>query len=136
MGELVRFSVSMEKAMVDRFDQGLRARHCPTRSKAISDLILASFNQDRWSACKKAVGIITIVFNHHKSRVVNQIIKIQHDSKVDVVSTQHIHLSHDHCLEIIITRGSSAQIEDLACRLKSVKGVSFCETTGIADIIE
>jgi CopG family nickel-responsive transcriptional regulator len=39
------------------------------------------------------------------------------------VSTQHVHLDHSHCLEIVVVKGKAGRIQELAAALKSVKGI-------------
>jgi CopG family nickel-responsive transcriptional regulator len=40
-----------------------------------------------------------------------------------IVSSQHIHLDHDNCLEVVAVKGSAVGIRTLAFRLRSAKGV-------------
>ena len=39
------------------------------------------------------------------------------------MSTLHVHLDHDNCLEVILVRGRSSQVQDLANALIAIKGV-------------
>jgi len=59
---------------------------------------------------------------------------IQHDFSANIISTQHVHLDHDNCLEIIAVKGLSKNIQILADALKVVKGVKHAtlsmSTTG------
>ena len=48
---------------------------------------------------------------------------IQHGFQKSIISTQHIHLDHDNCLEIIAIKGTPNEAKKLADTLKSVKGV-------------
>jgi CopG family nickel-responsive transcriptional regulator len=69
------------------------------------------------------VGAITLVYDHHKRELINKLTDIQHDFQGTIISTQHIHLDHDNCLELIAVKGPAADITKLADTLKSVKGV-------------
>jgi CopG family nickel-responsive transcriptional regulator len=69
-------------------------------------------------------GAITIVFNHHKRDLLDKITDIQHASHGLIISSQHIHLDHDNCLEIIAVKGKYLKVKDLADKLNAVKGVS------------
>jgi CopG family nickel-responsive transcriptional regulator len=53
----------------------------------------------------------------------NKITHIQHHFQKLIISTQHIHLDHDNCLEIVAVRGSAVEAQRLADTLKSIKGV-------------
>jgi CopG family nickel-responsive transcriptional regulator len=132
---IVRFSVSLDKALVDEFDQKIQREQCPTRSKAVGDLIRDSLVQTEWQAGKEVVGAIVLVYDHHKSDIVQRLTKVQHDCHDAIISTQHIHLDHDNCIEIVAVRGKPPGIESILKRLKAVKGLKHVSlasgTTGV-----
>ena len=132
---LVRFSVSLEKTLVDKFDQNIKTEHCPTRSKAVGDLIRASLVQTEWKAGQEVVGAIVLVYDHHKSDILQRLTSVQHDCHDTIISTQHIHLDHDNCLEIVAVKGKPFELESILKRLKAVKGLKHVSlaagTTGI-----
>jgi len=121
-----RFSVSLEKDLVEKFDKEIKNRNYPTRSKAIGDLIREFLVQREWSEGKDIAGTITLVYNHHKRELVNKLIDIQHDFSSIVVSSSHIHFDDDNCLEVIIVRGRAKEIEKFSNILKATKGVKYC----------
>lgn len=125
MSELTRFGVSLKKELLQKFDKHIKARGYPTRSKAVADLIRDSLVREQWLEGKEVAGAVTIVYNHHRRDLVNKLTAIQHEHHDLIISSQHIHLDKDNCLEIIIARGKSKEIEKLADRLKSTKGVKY-----------
>jgi CopG family nickel-responsive transcriptional regulator len=68
-------------------------------------------------------GAIAIVYNHHQRELLNKIMDTQHDFQKLIISTQHIHLDDENCLEIVAVKGSSKEVQGLADVLKSIKGV-------------
>jgi CopG family nickel-responsive transcriptional regulator len=68
-------------------------------------------------------GTITLVYDHHKRDLLNKITDIQHDYQRLIISTQHIHLDHDNCLEIIAARGNPGELQKLADSIRAIKGV-------------
>ncbi|MFO7534118.1 MAG: nickel-responsive transcriptional regulator NikR [Kiritimatiellia bacterium] len=120
---IVRFSVSLDKELVEKFDRKIKAERCPTRSKAVGDLIRATLVQTEWRAGAEVAGAIVLVYDHHKRDVVKKLMDVQHDCHHAIISTQHIHLDHDNCLEIVAVRGTPGEIESVARRLKTVKGL-------------
>lgn len=121
---LVRFGVSLEKDLLGRFDGLCRGRSYATRSEAIRDLIRNEFVKDEWAKSKGDVsGVISLVYDHHRRELVDHLINIQHDHQHMIVASQHIHLDHDNCLEVVIIKGKANDIKGLASRLRSVKGV-------------
>jgi len=120
---LTRFSVSLDDGLVRRFDARIKADRCPTRSKAIGDLIRTSLVQTEWRAGDQVAGAIVMVFDHHKRDVVQKLTDVQHDYHDAIISTQHVHLDHDNCLEIVAVRGKPREIETIIKRIKAVKGL-------------
>jgi CopG family nickel-responsive transcriptional regulator len=133
---LTRFSVSLDSRLVRHFDAKIKRDRCPTRSKAIGDLIRASLVRTEWGEGDEVAGAIVLVYDHHKRTVLNTLMRVQHDSHKAILSTQHVHLDHDNCLELIAVRGAPADIEAILKRLKAVKGLKHVSlaaaTTGHA----
>lgn len=131
---LTRFSVSLDEDLVRQFDERIEEDGCPTRSKAIGDLIRASLVQTEWATGEEIAGSILLVFDHHKSDLSRKLTAIQHDYHETILSSQHIHLDHDNCLETIIVRGRPERVKELVKRLKAVKGLKHASlaaaTTG------
>lgn len=120
---VVRLSVSLDKELVDEFDRKTRLEGCPTRSKAVGDLIRASLVQTEWQAGDEVAGAIVLVYDHHWRDLVQKLTDVQHDCHDAIISTQHVHLDHDNCLEIIAVRGRPKEIDATFRRLKALKGL-------------
>ena len=123
MANLFRFGVSLEKKLLDEFDTLIKRKNYSNRSEAFRDLIRQELVKEEWREGGEVVGAITLVYDHHKRELVNKLTDIQHDFQGTIISTQHIHLDHDNCLELIAVKGPAADITKLADTLKSVKGV-------------
>ena len=123
MAHLFRFGVSLEKKLLDEFDTLIKRKNYSNRSEAFRDLIRQELVKEEWAKSGEVVGAITLVYDHHKRELVNKLTDIQHDFQGNIISTQHIHLDHDNCLELIAVKGRAADITKLADTLKSVKGV-------------
>jgi CopG family nickel-responsive transcriptional regulator len=132
---LTRFSISLDDGLVRQFDAKIKADRCPTRSKAVGDLIRANLVQTEWRAGDEVAGAIVLVYDHHTREILQRLTDVQHDCHDAIISTQHIHLDHDNCLEIVAVRGKPAEIESILKRLKSVKGLKHVSlaagTTGV-----
>jgi CopG family nickel-responsive transcriptional regulator len=120
---LGRFSVSLEDKLLGQFDRYLAARKYVNRSEAVRDLIRKALVHEEWKADKEVVGVISIVYDHHQRLLQDKLTEIQHEYHHDVVSTTHIHLNHDDCLEVIIARGKASRVKSLAERLIAIRGV-------------
>ena len=124
MSVLTRFGVSLEKDLLEKFDKLIKQKNYTNRSEAIRDLIRQDLVKKQWASGADVAGAITLVYDHHQREVGNKLTDIQHDFGKLIISTQHIHLDHHNCLEIIAVKGSPKKIQKLADILKSVKGVN------------
>ncbi|MCS7280472.1 MAG: nickel-responsive transcriptional regulator NikR [Desulfobacterota bacterium] len=123
MSNIVRFGVSLEKDLLEKFDALIESRNYTNRSEAIRDLIRQELIKQEWLEGDEVAGAITLVYDHHKRDLLNKITDIQHDFQGIIISTQHIHLDHNNCLELIAVRGNPVQVQKLADKLRSIKGV-------------
>lgn len=134
MSEISRFGVSLEKDLLDKFDTLIKKKNYTNRSEALRDLIRQELVKKQWQAGERVAGIITLVYDHHKRELLNKLTDLQHDYHHIIISTQHIHLDHNNCLEIVVVKGRPKDIEKLSDRVKSTKGVKHTElamaTTG------
>lgn len=125
MAKLKRFSISIDSDLLKKFDEEIKRKNYPTRSKAIGDLISEFLVRKKWIEGKEVTGTITLVYNHHKRELVNKLIDIQHEFHEIIISSKHVHLDKENCLEIIVVKGAPKKIEKLADILKSTKGVKY-----------
>jgi CopG family nickel-responsive transcriptional regulator len=123
MSELVRFGVSLEKSLLDRFDDLIREKQYTNRSEALRDMIRRELVQREWREGRDVAGAITLIYDHHKRDVMSKVTDTQHMFQGLIISTQHIHLDHHNCLEIVAARGKAEEVQKLADALRSIKGV-------------
>lgn len=122
---LTRFSISLDQELMQKFDAKIERDHCPTRSKAVGDLIRAALVQTEWQDGDEVAGAVVLVYDHHTRDVGKKLTSLQHDYHDMIISTQHIHLDHDNCLEIVAVKGLSHEIGALVKQFKSIKGLKY-----------
>ncbi|MHB9027301.1 MAG: nickel-responsive transcriptional regulator NikR [Candidatus Latescibacterota bacterium] len=124
--ELIRFGVSISDGLLEKFDELIERKSYTNRSEAIRDLIrdrlAESEIQDRMDACK-AVGTITIIYDHHTREIGDRLTDIAHDHHQAILSSMHVHLTHNSCMEVILVKGCGKELRALSDRLVSIKGV-------------
>ncbi len=124
MSEIVRFSVSVERDLFERFDDFCREEHFATRSEAVRQLMREILTRRAWlEDAQDVAGTLTLLYDHHREQLRDQLIELQHDHHDVIASTMHVHLTHDLCLEVVALRGSASRIRELVARLKGLKGV-------------
>ena len=123
-----RIAISLEPELLKKLEYSMGKRVYWNRSKAVADILRDWFSREEWVRGKGTrVGTISLVYNHHTRGVLDRITDIQHDSGANIISTMHVHLSHEECLEVIATKGSAKQIQGIADGLASVRGVKNCK---------
>lgn len=124
MSELVRFTVSLEKDLLDQFDRYCEEGRLATRSEAIRQLLREKLTAAAWQADAADVAAsLTLVYDHHKTRLTDKMLDLQHAHADRVVSSMHVHLDHDLCLEVIVLRGPAPALQELAAELSGLKGI-------------
>lgn len=133
MGEIVRFGISADSRLLDRFDELIADKGYVNRSEAVRDLIRNALVEEKWEAGNdEAVGTVTLVYDHHSTDLSDKLTEHQHSHHEEIVSTLHIHLDAHHCLEVVVLRGAAREIGRLASELIGTKGVKhgkFVATT-------
>lgn len=120
---LKRFTVSMEDSLLEDFDSFIQDRHYQNRSEALRDLIRNRIIEKEWTADKDVMGVISLVYDHHQPNLQEKVTELQHDFHHQIVSTTHVHMDHDNCLEVIIVRGKAGEVQGLADNLRALRGV-------------
>ena len=124
MEKLKRFGVSIEKKLLERFDDYVRGGNYQNRSEALRDLIRKELVDKQWTEGNEEVaGAIIIVYNHHQKELMDNLVNMQHDYGDIIISSQHVHLDHDTCLEVVVVKGGIAEVFKLEAKLKVAKGV-------------
>lgn len=127
---VVRFSVSVPKQLAMQLERMAREKGYDNRSLAVADMIRAHLVEHRQNVGNPDIaGTITLVYDHHKQHVQATLTDIQHDHHEAIVSTLHVHLDHDNCLEVLVVRGRAALIKKIADELIAAKGVKHGKLT-------
>jgi CopG family transcriptional regulator, nickel-responsive regulator len=130
MSGLSRIGVAIDSGLLDKFDKLIGQRGYTNRSEAFRDLIRDELVEKTWeSPDSLVVGTVTLVYDHHVRLLNEKLTGIQHDFHHAILSTLHVHLDHDNCLEVLVVRGRSADVRKVADSLISTKGVKHGRLT-------
>jgi CopG family nickel-responsive transcriptional regulator len=130
MSGLSRIGVAIDSDLLDKFDRLIGQRGYTNRSEAFRDLIRDELVEKTWeSPDSQVVGTVTLVYDHHVRLLNEKLTGIQHDFHHSILSTLHVHLDHDNCLEVLVVRGRSADVRKVADALISTKGVKHGRLT-------
>ena len=124
MGTLSRIGIALDSELLERFDRSINQRGYTNRSEAFRDLIRDRLVAERTAVPDAAVvATVTLVYDHHAHGITEKLAEVEHAHHELIVSSSHTHLDHESCLEVLIVRGRSAQVQRLADRLIGLKGV-------------
>jgi CopG family nickel-responsive transcriptional regulator len=98
------------------------------RSEAIRDLLRVTILQEKNAdPNQKGLGTLTILYDHHSGPLTERLIELQHQHYTRILTSTHIHVDHDNCLEVLILQGRIGDIQTLADNIKALKGIKHGE---------
>ena len=121
-----RFTISLDETLAQAFDRLIRERGYANRSEAVRDMIRRELTETRGSGQEEAphcVASLSYVYNHHERRLAERLTDLQHHAHDVVVSSMHVHLDHDNCLESLFLRGHTDEVRAFAEKLIAERGV-------------
>ena len=122
--QVARYTVSMNKQLLNKFDKHIINKGYENRSEAIRDLIRSSLVEEEWvEDNEKVASTVTLVYDHHTLDLSKRLMSLQHHHSDIIVTTTHVHLDNHNCLEVIILRGKCKDVRKLSEQLVAVKGI-------------
>ncbi len=129
MGELSRIGVAIDSDLLEKFDGLIARRGYTNRSEAFRDMIRDELVEQAWEADRAVVGTVSLVYDHHARLLEEKLTNLQHEHFHHIVSALHVHLDHDHCLEVLVVRGKASEVRRIADTLIAAKGVKHGRLT-------
>jgi CopG family nickel-responsive transcriptional regulator len=130
MSDLSRIGVAIDSDLLEKFDRLIAQRGYTNRSEAFRDLIRDELVQKMAESPEShVVGTVTLVYDHHVRMLNDKLIDMQHDAYRAILSTLHVHLDHDNCLEVLVVRGKAGAVQKIADALIATKGVKHGRLT-------
>ncbi len=124
MSTLTRFGISLDTDLLEKFDLLLQSKGYANRSEAIRDLIRDALVQNEWEDDnQETIGTITIIYDHHVQQISHNKTAKEHNHYHQIISTMHVHLDHENCLEVSAVRGNAQEIRQIADEIIGMKGV-------------
>lgn len=128
MEKIVRFGVSIEPGLLEKYDALIKEKGYTNRSEALRDLIRDTIVQRHTMDPEaEGLGTLTMIYDHHAGPLTRRLLEIQHDHHQEILTTTHIHIDHHRCLEVLVLKGKTGNIQTLADTITSLKGVQHGE---------
>ncbi len=125
MAQLIRTGVSLEEDLLHQFDLLIARRGYENRSEALRDLIREALLADIVVSNKPVVGTLTLVYDHHVPNLSQKLTEVQHTAGAMILAATHVHLDHNYCLEVIIMKGRSKELQAVADGMLALRGVEL-----------
>jgi CopG family nickel-responsive transcriptional regulator len=125
MAQLSRTGVSLDDDLLKEFDRLIGKRGYANRSEAFRDLIREALLGEIVESNKAVVGTLTLVYDHHVPNLAQKLTEVQHGAGAMVLAATHVHLDHHYCLEVIIMKGRSKDLQGVADSMLALRGVEL-----------
>jgi CopG family nickel-responsive transcriptional regulator len=131
---VTRFSVSIPPSLVEDFDESWKSMGYENRSKAAHDAFRVFITEAKWTReeGEEIAGTITLLYYLDKPGLLNHIVEAQHKFGNIVLSSMHLHLSENKCMEVIAVNGKATDVKSLSRELMTKKGVKQLKLTVMA----
>lgn len=126
-----RITMTLDDALLDFVDSFMREQGYDNRSEAMRDLIREAQARRQYSAVgeETCVAAFSYVFDHNKRELSQKLQNVQHEHHALTISTLHVHLDHDSCLEVSVLKGRVDSVRELANTISSQRGVRYGSLT-------
>jgi CopG family nickel-responsive transcriptional regulator len=130
MSDLARTALAIDAELLEKFDQWMASHGYTNRSEAVRDLIRSALTEAEWAnPTAKVVAVLSVVFDHAARDLAQEVTEIQHRDHHAILCSQHVHLDHHNCLEVILMRGTSRQLRRVADSIVATRGVKAGKLT-------
>lgn len=120
-----RITISVDESLAQQFDDLIERRGYVNRSEAFRDLLRGHLENNRkyTQVVRHCVATVSYIYNHHERELASKMTALQHSHHDICVSTVHVHLDHDNCLETVVLRGAFKEVSTFADLLIAANGV-------------
>lgn len=126
----MRFGISADARLIEKFDGMIVEKSYANRSEAIRDLIRDQLVEFAWAENNEdVIGTITLVYSHESKELTEKLTELQHQNHTNIISTVHIHLDDHNCLEVLIVKGKSPEVKNMSYKMIGTKGVKHGKLT-------
>ncbi|MCD6301399.1 MAG: nickel-responsive transcriptional regulator NikR [Staphylothermus sp.] len=129
MTKSIKFGVYVPGDLARELEELSKQLGITSRSKIIQEALQLFISEHKWRIEGRVVGVIMIIYNHDVGNVDEKLTDIQHKYIEEIISSLHVHLSKDKCLQVIVVKGDSSKIRNFVNELMNVKGVLAVRTS-------
>lgn len=108
-----RYTISLDDDLAAQFERWATQHGYANRSEAIRDLVRDRLRDDTLQHAQRGpcIGVVTYVYDHHDRTLARRLLEEQHAHHDLSVSTLHVHLNSERCLEVAVLRGHASEVQ-------------------------
>jgi CopG family nickel-responsive transcriptional regulator len=130
LGKMMRFGISADARLIEKFDGMIVEKSYANRSEAVRDLIRDQLVEFAWTKSNEdVIGTITLVYNHELKELTEKLTELEHQNHTNIISSIHVHLDNHNCLEVLIVKGKSSEVQGISYKLIGTRGVKHGKLT-------
>jgi CopG family nickel-responsive transcriptional regulator len=119
-----RISVSLPAALLDDLDRMVERRGYGSRSQAVAELVNAQVVESkRQLGDEVMVGTLTLHYDRSVPALQSRLADLQFEHIEEVISSLHVHLSHNQIMEVILVQGHACRLQEIADLMLTRRGV-------------
>lgn len=122
--QVARISLSLPLSLLEELDAMVATRGFASRSQAVSDMVNATLVEHKRRLGNEVMaGTVTLHYDRSVRGLQKQLADIQYQHIDEVISSLHVHLSHEQVMEVILVQGHADKLQQIANRMISRRGV-------------
>lgn len=122
-----RITISLDEDLLAAFDELTQGQGYTNRSEAFRDLIRERLQSKRLDTDPgvRVVAALTYVYDHRERMLGMRLMDTQHQHHDLSLSTLHLHIAHESCLETTVLSGPLREVRALADSILAEPGVRY-----------
>ena len=126
MSDVIRFGISADERLLQRFDALIAEKGYVNRSEAIRELIRETLTQESWkSGDGVQAAVLTFVVDTQKPEPLRRVLDCQQAMCSMVTATMHARFNAREEIWVLLLEGKSIDLRQLADEVLGIKGVSL-----------
>jgi CopG family nickel-responsive transcriptional regulator len=120
-----RVTITIDDELMGELDRIIAVRGYQNRSEAIRDLARAGLReaQESVDGQRDCVAALVYIYDHAARQLSKRLAQTFHDHHEMSLSSLHVHLDHDSCMEVTVLKGKTRKVRDFADHVIAERGV-------------
>ena len=123
-GTVSRISISLAPALLEELDHMVDSKGYDSRSQAISDMVNYQLVEHKRTIGNDVmVGTLTLLYDRTTRLLQKKLADLQYEHIDEVISSLHVHLTHNQIMEVILLQGPAHLLQQIANEMIAQRGV-------------